>query len=72
MKVPACTCGVRNHNQITVDNRSVQFFESSAQLLEITEYEPTRVAGRFTYKKANGVIPYPIVQRLMRSRIAEC
>lgn len=55
-------CDSRNPNQITVDSRSVQFFENNAQLLEITEYEPTRVFGRFTYKKSGGnTIPYRLI-----------
>ncbi len=47
-------CGARNQNQIVIDARSVQFFEGRAALTQITEYEATRIAGKFEYKMADG------------------
>lgn len=49
-------CGVRNHQQITINANSIDFFENQAELLQITEYEPTRVAGNFDYKLSDGEV----------------
>ena len=47
-------CGMRNANRITIDARTIRFFEGDAELVEITEYEPTRIAGSFRRKAAGG------------------
>lgn len=52
-------CGKQNNQQIIIDARSIQYFEKKAELLKITEYEPTRIAGKFNYKLSDGtVLPY--------------
>lgn len=55
-------CDKLNPQQITIDSKTIKFFEGSAELLEITELEPTRIVGKFSYTLLNGkVVPYQMI-----------
>ena len=46
-------CGVRNHQQITVNAKSIQFFEKRSELGEILKHSSTWIMGHFNHKSSD-------------------
>lgn len=57
-------CDVRNHQQITIDKNSIQFFENRVELGEIAEYTPTWIIGYFNHRLSDSH-PYPYSPTLL-------
>ncbi|WP_019504623.1 hypothetical protein [Pleurocapsa sp. PCC 7319] len=63
-------CGVRNHNhqQITIDENSIQFFENRAELGEIMEYTPTWIVASFKRRRLEDSQPYSYSPTLLEAQ----
>lgn len=60
-------CSVRNHQQITINANSIQFFKNKAELGEIAEYTPTWIIGNFNRKLSDSQ-PYSYSPTLLETQ----
>ncbi len=51
-------CTANNPQQIQISANELSFFENQAELVAITQFEPTRIEGKFNYRVNKESTPY--------------
>lgn len=52
------SCAGNNAEQLQISANKLSFFENQAELVAITQFEPTRIEGKFNYLINNSSTPY--------------